>query len=187
MIVFFFSSFSLINKNKREKYKCLIFHLLISCESYLYSLCPFLIFIAFLLVQLLFILFFMFFLCHFLYCYSSCRSCCLFILLFSSILSIEYIGVILVINVSTLHIMEVISNSLLLVYMKDWGITMINVIMLQPRRDILNFILRIIMTDWVIHVLNVTVMLIRSTAHPSYCTSAILPIRPTATSDLRQL
>jgi len=31
------------------------------------------------------------------------------------------------------------------------------------------------------------VMLIRSTAHPSYCPSAILPIRPTATSDLRQL
>ena len=32
-----------------------------------------------------------------------------------------------------------------------------------------------------------TVMLIRSTAHPSYCPSALLPIRPTATSDLRQL
>ena len=31
------------------------------------------------------------------------------------------------------------------------------------------------------------VMLIRSTAHPSYCPSALLPIRPTATSDLRQL
>ena len=31
------------------------------------------------------------------------------------------------------------------------------------------------------------VMLIRSTAHPSYCPSAILHIRPTATSDLRQL
>ena len=31
------------------------------------------------------------------------------------------------------------------------------------------------------------VMLIRSTAHPSYCPSAILPIRPTATSDIRQL
>ena len=30
-------------------------------------------------------------------------------------------------------------------------------------------------------------MLIRSTAHLSYCPSAILPIRPTATSDLRQL
>ena len=31
----------------------------------------------------------------------------------------------------------------------------------------------------------VKVMLIRSTAHPSYCPSALLPIRPTATSDLR--
>ena len=31
------------------------------------------------------------------------------------------------------------------------------------------------------------VMLIRSTAHPSYCPSALLPIRPTATSDLRQM
>ena len=30
-------------------------------------------------------------------------------------------------------------------------------------------------------------MLIRSTAHPSYCPSALLSIRPTATSDLRQL
>ena len=30
-------------------------------------------------------------------------------------------------------------------------------------------------------------MLIRSTAHPSYCPSAKLHIRPTATSDLRQL
>ena len=30
-------------------------------------------------------------------------------------------------------------------------------------------------------------MLIRSTAHPSYCPFAILLIRPTATSDLRQL
>ena len=32
-----------------------------------------------------------------------------------------------------------------------------------------------------------SVMLICSTAYPSYCPSALLPIRPTATSDIRQL
>ena len=43
------------------------------------------------------------------------------------------------------------------------------------------------MCDWEMIYKKNMVMLIRSTAHPSYCPSTILPIRPTATSDLRQL
>ena len=43
------------------------------------------------------------------------------------------------------------------------------------------------MCDWEMIYKKNMVMLIRSTANPSYCPSTILPIRPTATSDLRQL